>query len=397
MGEGIGAFDGFAQFGRQFALFFDALQDGGAAFFEFFDFFEQGLNIGDLHFIERSGGFLAVTGDKGYGSARFEEFEHGFHAAQGDIERGGNTIGVGHCCVGCALSGGQICGVLGRKCGKVTNGSQDSFIDNKLSAHFSDVCYVGQTNAQKPLRIAIEFEHKSAKPDSPLAEQLLRYISNIWNADVRQQRDLSLTIPIVLYHGHEVIQKEALSGLFPGASKGLLSFVPSFDYILLDIQRIPDAQLEMLEFLYLRNILLALKYSRNENYIDQFWQKIVIFAPVNTQMSVRDLLLQATIYYLTFSSITFQQKLNTMSTSAEMTQHPEVKTILEELYEQGMAKGMETGIEKGIEKGVKKGIEKGMEKMLLAFMRHHPGLDDKAVAEVMEVDAAFVALVRKKL
>jgi len=286
---------------------------------------------------------------------------------------------------------------LGRKCGKVTNGSQDSFIDNKLSAHFSDVCYVGQTNAQKPLRIAIEFEHKSAKPDSPLAEQLLRYISNIWNADVRQQRDLSLTIPIVLYHGHEVIQKEALSGLFPGASKGLLSFVPSFDYILLDIQRIPDAQLEMLEFLYLRNILLALKYSRNENYIDQFWQKIVIFAPVNTQMSVRDLLLQATIYYLTFSSITFQQKLNTMSTSAEMTQHPEVKTILEELYEQGMAKGMETGIEKGIEKGVKKGIEKGMEKMLLAFMRHHPGLDDKAVAEVMEVDAAFVALVRKKL
>ena len=47
--------------------------------------------------------------------------------------------------------------------------SQDSFIDNKLSAHFSDVCYVGQTNAQKPLRIAIVFEHKSAKPDSPLA------------------------------------------------------------------------------------------------------------------------------------------------------------------------------------------------------------------------------------
>ncbi|MBN8683977.1 MAG: Rpn family recombination-promoting nuclease/putative transposase [Chitinophagales bacterium] len=94
---------------------------------------------------------------------------------------------------------------MGRKCGKVTNGSQDSFIDNKLSAHFSDVCYVGQTNAQKPLRIAIVFEHKSAKPDSPLAEQLLRYISNIWNADVRQQRDLSLTIPIVLYHGHEVI------------------------------------------------------------------------------------------------------------------------------------------------------------------------------------------------
>lgn len=82
-----------------------------------------------------------------------------------------------------------------------------------------------------------------------------------------------------------------------------------------------------------------------------------------------------------------------MSTSAEMTQHPEVKTILEELYEQGMAKGMETGIEKGIEKGMKK----GMEKMLLAFMRHHPGLDDKVVAEVMEVDAAFVALVRKKL
>ena len=44
-----------------------------------------------------------------------------------------------------------------------------------------------------------------------------------------------------------------------------------------------------------------------------------------------------------------------------------------------------------------KGIKKGMEKMLLAFMRHHPGLGDKAVAEIMEVEETFVKAVKKKL
>ena len=73
-----------------------------------------------------------------------------------------------------------------------------------------------------------------------------------------------------------------------------------------------------------------------------------------------------------------------MNTAAEIQQHPEVKSILEELYEQGM------------EKGIEKGIAKGMENLLTAFMRNNPEMTDKHIADSMDVEERFVAAVRKK-
>jgi hypothetical protein len=55
--------------------------------------------------------------------------------------------------------------------------------------------------------------------------------------------------------------------------------VPHFDYVLLDLSEIPTEVLENLEFLFLRNVLLALKQSRNAEYVEVSWEKIIIFAP----------------------------------------------------------------------------------------------------------------------
>lgn len=262
--------------------------------------------------------------------------------------------------------------------------SQDSYVDTYLQTHFTDVCYRGQTRAKKPLRIAIIFEHKSEKPKGPVTEQLLRYISNVWNTDLKQKRALSLTIPIVLYHGKQSWQKESSESLFPDATEEQLRFVPSFEYVMVDIQRIADEQPDLASYSFLRNIFLALKYSRNSAYVHQFWQKIVIFAPQNSGKDIRLMLIQATVTYLTYASNTFKQKLNDMNTAAEIQQHPEVKSILEELYEQGMEKGMEEG------------ITKGMENLLTAFMRNNPEMTDKHIADAMDVEERFVAAVRKK-
>ena len=123
--------------------------------------------------------------------------------------------------------------------------SQDSYVDSHLGQHFSDVCYFSNTQNGAPLRVAFLFEHKSAKPDTPLTEQLLRYISNIWNSDIRQGRNLTLTVPVVIYHGAEQLVPETPEHLFPGASPLLLSYAPSIRYTLLDVQRISDEKLEI--------------------------------------------------------------------------------------------------------------------------------------------------------
>ena len=253
--------------------------------------------------------------------------------------------------------------------------SQDSYVDNHLGQHFSDVCYFSNTNTGAPLRVAFLFEHKSAKPETPLTEQLLRYISNIWNSDIRQGRNLTLTVPVVIYHGAEQLVPETPELLFPGASPLLLTYAPKIHYTFLDVQRISDEQLEMLEFIFLRNILLALKYSRNAGYVDQFWQKIVIFAPKAANSNIHRMLFQATITYLFFSSNTFKQKLNDMDASTNLQEYPEVKTYIEELYEKGM--------------------EKGMEKVVAAYIRRNAQRSDAQIAEDLELEIQFVAKVRK--
>ncbi|MEI6409859.1 MAG: Rpn family recombination-promoting nuclease/putative transposase [Bacteroidota bacterium] len=157
--------------------------------------------------------------------------------------------------------------------------SDNSFVDPHLRAHFSDICYEGKTRKDLPFRITFILEHKSVEPDYPIMAQLHKYVSNIWANDVRQGKSLSLTIPIVIYHGERPQAKESPELLFKGAPEDLLSFVPHFDYVLLDLSEIPTEVLENLEFLFLRNVLLALKQSRNAEYVEVSWEKIIIFAP----------------------------------------------------------------------------------------------------------------------
>lgn len=156
--------------------------------------------------------------------------------------------------------------------------SDDTFIDEKLRMHFSDICYNGKTADKQPIRITVLLEHKSTIPDYPLYAQLHKYIANIWNKDYRQNKKLSLVLPVVVYNGSSLYEKDTPLRLFPNAEPDLLSYVPNFDYILLDLSQVSSEELEGLKFLFLRNFLLALKNSRDNAYIEKSWKKIIIFA-----------------------------------------------------------------------------------------------------------------------
>jgi Putative transposase, YhgA-like len=148
--------------------------------------------------------------------------------------------------------------------------SNTTFIDEYLRESFADICYEGTTKSDEPCTINILIENKSDKPDKSEEsnlEQLNRYISNKWVEDRKQGRNLALTIPILLYHGSAELKKDTPATLFPKASQNLLRYVPSFDYVILDISHLKDSEIEAIKFIDLRNIFLAFKYGRNEKYL----------------------------------------------------------------------------------------------------------------------------------
>jgi hypothetical protein len=59
---------------------------------------------------------------------------------------------------------------------------KDSFVDERLRTHFSDLVYRTMTNTQTPVAIALLFEHKSY-PDEWVDFQLLRYQVNLWQQE----------------------------------------------------------------------------------------------------------------------------------------------------------------------------------------------------------------------
>lgn len=73
----------------------------------------------------------------------------------------------------------------------------DSYIDQELQAHFSDLCASVNTT-QGPLRVYVLVEHKTYH--DPLALlQILRYMVQVWS----RQNSLPLTpiLPLLFYHG----------------------------------------------------------------------------------------------------------------------------------------------------------------------------------------------------
>lgn len=291
--------------------------------------------------------------------------------------------------------------------------SETSFVDEDLKEYFSDICYEGKMQEDLPFRITFILEHKSAVPKYPIMVQLHKYVTNIWSNDIRQNNPLTLTIPIVIYHGERPLAKESPESLFKGAPKDILSYVPHFDYVLLDLSQIATERLEQLEFLFLRNILLALKQSRNAEYVDVFWEKIIIFAIGVRQKSLDYELFKATVIYLNSSSNVFNQKLKQMENALSAAEQQEIKPFLLQMYEEWMEKGEVKGIEKGIQKGIQKGLEEGMQKglekglekgmqkgiltMLTAFIQKNPNMDNAAIANLFNISIEMVEKARKML
>ncbi len=133
------------------------------------------------------------------------------------------------------------------------------YVDEQLKSSYSDVVYNCLYGENTKIKISILFEHKSYPEKYPHL-QLLRYMLNLWQTQIKQKQDLTPVIPIIFYHGQQKWNKKTFEDYFYNIDNELRRFIPEFDYQLIDPSNYSDLEIKKLfESLELQIGLLLLK------------------------------------------------------------------------------------------------------------------------------------------
>ena len=293
-----------------------------------------------------------------------------------------------------------------------------AFVSGRFGISFSDVLYETRLTTGAPARLLFLFEHKSYLPTFPIHLQLLDYLLQVWEDDLKNRRPLSIVIPIVIYHGEKGWEQKPFPDYFPDLPEDWRVFVPNFHYLLTDLSRMPEKRIEeKQESEYLRNLFIALKYSRNKQWIKQNKEKIITFGEPFYLDNREGILLQVLMAYLfkvtNMTSVEYKELKQGLPKPPqqvidfihEIFGDEVPRFIREEWEEEARKKGMEKGIEEGIAKGMEKGMENGMEKGIesrdkaftLKTLQKFPDWSDTEVAEFVGVAVEYVQQRRREL
>jgi predicted transposase/invertase (TIGR01784 family) len=178
-----------------------------------------------------------------------------------------------------------------------------SYTSPSLREFFSDLVYECPLKNVENLSVTVSllFEHKSNVPTYPHF-QLLRYLVEAWEDQIKQKKSLTPIIPIVIYHGEEEWKMRNLSEYFnTKLPASLLPFVPDFTYLLTNVVDMPDKAIMTLQRGLLINTLLMMKYIHDPTYI---WQNLLtIFTNLQDSSKAQDFTLEMFAYLLKNSEL----------------------------------------------------------------------------------------------
>lgn len=111
------------------------------------------------------------------------------------------------------------------------------------------------------VKISLLIEHKS-HPDKFTPIQIGGYIFSAFKKQIQNKEELSLVVPILLYHGKEKWEYKTLKDLFIGIDGEFIKYLPTFDFVNNNLGQIDDKEIENLNNAFLTASLLALKHSQ---------------------------------------------------------------------------------------------------------------------------------------
>lgn len=233
--------------------------------------------------------------------------------------------------------------------------SNGSFIDDTLEEHFADLVYQCSLRDGSTLTIALLLEHKSYPVKHPHF-QLMRYMLNHWLQNVEHNQSPMPIVPVIIYHGEGKWSAASLIEQMGRVPLYLHRFVPEFDYLFIDLSKMPDEQLLSLRSQFLSVSASLLKYSNKEKLKAFVMERFFIFLePIET--TDLEQFIQPIFHYIyEQSNLTGLEIVSIFSRVSFEKRH-----IAMTVYQQESSLFRREGLEIGIREGLKQGLEEGKE------------------------------------
>ncbi len=274
------------------------------------------------------------------------------------------------------------------------------YVDDKLSPYFRDIsCNIlyGEAN----LKISLLYEHKSY-PDKNIHLQLLRYILNVWENQISNKAELTPVITVVFYHGNK---KWNDNSFIKNVPEELKRFVPLFDYILFNTNKIEDIQI-LKQFNNQGVKLTIWIMKRNDNILN-----FIEDNPEITELMLKKAYLidkseleKLVLYLYQIANVEPEKIIEIMSTISAQTNDPfeEIRMKLRakaqregraEGLQKGRKEGLQEGRKEGLQEGRKEGIQEGVKQTALNMIKK--GYDDQSISEITNLSLKELKELRK--
>ena len=214
-----------------------------------------------------------------------------------------------------------------------------TYVGENLKQYFSDIIYSVKWKDGKSLQLSFLLEHKSYVPRN-IYLQLHRYLTEIYNHQDAENKQLQLIIPIVIYHGNDAWVKRDFSDYFDLPDDNLRQYVPNLFYELIDLNKISD-DLIINHSLghYLQSTFLVFKHTKDKSFIEEFSQEIFIFVEQELDEAQKMFYLRSLLKYI-FEVFKFEkQEFKDFTSKLNDMTHRVAGNLYDQLVEEGMALG----------------------------------------------------------
>jgi len=246
-----------------------------------------------------------------------------------------------------------------------------SYVDEKLHEYFSDIVYTCSLKAGREMKISLLFEHKSYPVKYPHF-QLLRYMLNIWEYNIKQKMELQIVVPMVVYHGKSKWQKKGMKDYFNIDDNWFFKFIPNFDYLLTDLSTYTDSQIKSGIF-QRAAIEIGLLIQKN------------IFNEKKLAMRLKDFIGIGRLYFREEEGLKFLESvLRYLFSSTEIGVDDVLKSI--EMIDGRAKETLMTTAEKLIEQGLERGSLLKEKEILIKLISKKFGISENDRSFIMTVE-----------
>ncbi len=232
--------------------------------------------------------------------------------------------------------------------------TQNSFISGKLKETFADLVFecMLKTGNQKTF-ISILLEHKS-NPDKYTYVQILGYVVEGYQAQIKAGKPLVPILPVLLYHGKQKWELKTIKDLIPYLPEDIEKYIPQLSIEFLDLKKFSDEELLNIGNSFLASALTIQKYSQSPDELIKKANKIFGAIFPEGIGNFKEVLFVYYLNLLQISKVEFIELIEKIP--------PKIKKDFMSTYEMIAKEYEQKGIEKGIEKNTVNVILRGNQK-----------------------------------